>query len=221
MHHWKLIRRFFRLTGVPFAILLMGLLAPANADLIVSFGSSTATVGGSQVIDVLLTNTGSAVTVDGFSFDFTTSNPFITFMQANTSTTTDPYIFAGDSKFGPIISTTPPPNGKTVIATDVAATCCGYALGSGSTIALGEVLFQVAANATVGTASLISDQSGTSLSDMNGRGIPITTLTNGQITVTTVPEPSLFAPVALFFVTVAGIRRRRLTRKKLSPPREA
>jgi hypothetical protein len=227
MHIWKLLRYFSPLTGITVAASAIILLAPspANASLIVSFGNTTAAVAGSdQVIDVLLQDSGAAVTVDAFSFEFTTLNPFITFTGANTSTTAAAYIFAGNSLFGPIISTTPPPTGQMVIATDLAV-CCGTVVGANSTFALGEVRFHVAAGATSGTASLVFDSIGTSLSDGSGNGIPIATLTNGVVTITgaSVPEPStlpIFAALALLVVTAAQIRRRKLTRRGPEPLRE-
>lgn len=227
MHIAKVMRHFSPLTGMVLVASALGLLAPvpASAALIVSFGSSIAAAGSNQFVDVLLHNTGSAVTVDVFSFDFSTSSPYITFTEATTSTTTAPYIFAGNSLFGPIVSTTPPPNGQTVIASDLAV-CCGTVVGPNSTFALGEVEFQTAAGAPSGSAILVLNASGTSLSDSSGNLIPITTLTNGSITVTAsaVPEPStlsMLTPLTLFLVAVGPIRRglagrgsRRLARLK-------
>ena len=215
MHIWKVGRHSYPATALALAASAIGLLAPpsAHAGLIASFTAATAAPGSDQFIEVLLQNTGSPVTVDAFTFDLTTSNPFISFTQANTSTVAATYIFAGNSSFGPIVSTTPPPAGQTLIASDLAV-CCGTLLATNSTFALGQVRFHVAANATSGTALLQFDSNGTTLADTNGNGIPITSLSTGQISITgaPVPEPStfsMFAPLALF-CAAAAVRRLRI-----------
>jgi hypothetical protein len=100
--------------------------------------------------------------------------------------------------------------GRSALVAGIAASGAGTVVAAGSTFSLGEVLFNVASDATAGPASLVLDASGTSLSDASGNTIPISTLDNGQITITTstVPEPSMFAPLALLFMIAAGVRRR-------------
>jgi hypothetical protein len=199
------------LVGAPLAALAIGLIgsAAARADLIVAVGSTSAAAGSNdQFVDVTLENTGgSDITVESFSFDFSTSNTFVTFTSADISTV-DPYIFAGNSLFGPVISTTSP--GQSITASDLDA-AGGAIVAAHSTVGLGEVLFNIAPDATSGIASLVLDGAGTSLSDVAGANIPITTLIDGQITITTgatVPEPSLLAPLALLFAAAALLRRR-------------
>ena len=216
MHTWKIGRCFSQITWVALAGLAIGLVgpAPARAGLIVTVGSAAAAAGSTNdFLDVILQNTGpSAVTVDAFTFLFTTSNTFVTFTSANISTVST-YIFAGNSLLGPTISIPSEPNAQTMNAGDVANVGNGTVIASGATLGLGHVLFNVAGNASAGLASLVLDTStlGTSLSDSAGNLIPITTENNGQINITASasPEPSTFVPLALLLVTAAGARLRR------------
>ena len=50
-----------------------------------------------DVFEVLLNNTGPSISVGAFTFGVTTTDTDITFVSADTSTTADPYIFAGYS----------------------------------------------------------------------------------------------------------------------------
>ncbi len=191
----------------------------ARAGLIVTAKNGTGAVGSTgNAFDVILTNTGpSAVSLGGFSFGLTTANSNITFTQANVSTTT-PYIFPGaNSLFGPVISTTPPPAGQTVIASDLGIS--GVSLGVGNSVGLGHVLFDVSAGAANGTFPVtLTPFPTTSLSDPNGNDVPVTSLVNGSITITGgtnggggtgVPEPSTLLMLTLSGPVVWLARRRR------------
>ena len=171
---------------------------PARAGLIVSVESVTANAGStSDALDITLTNTGpSAVTVGGFSFGVSVATTNITFTQANTSTTTAPYIFDGLSLFGPVISTS---TGQSLTASDLFANIgSGTTLGAGVEVGLGHLLFDVSQTASSGpvTVSLASFPT-TSLSDASGNNIPINSLNGGAITiqsVTAIPEPPSLVP---------------------------
>jgi len=165
---------------------------PARADLIVSVESVTANAGStSDALDITLTNTGpSAVTVGGFSFGVSVATTNITLTQANISTTA-PYIFDGNSLFGPMINTF---TGQSLIASDLfAISGSGTTLGAGADVGLGHLLFDVSQTASSGpvTVSLASFPT-TSLSDASGHDIIINSLNDGTITIqsfTPVPEP--------------------------------
>ena len=140
------------------------LTGPARAGLIVSVVSVTANAGStSDALDITLTNTGpSAVTVGGFSFGVSVATTNITLTQANISTAA-PYIFDGNSLFGPVISTS---TGQSLIASDLfAISGSGTTLG-GAEVGLGHLLFDVSQTASSGpvTVSLASFPT-TSLSD--------------------------------------------------------
>src|SRR5258708_26882152 len=129
------------------SLLFWGLLA--SSDLIISSSPSAAAPGStSNSFDVDLTNTGpSTVTLAAFSFGLALSDPDITVTEANIYTV-QPYIFLGDSLFGPLISTTA---GSSLVASDVELTGLGVTVGSGATVGLGHVLFNVAPSAAIGS----------------------------------------------------------------------
>jgi hypothetical protein len=187
----------------------------ARAGLIVSVESVTANAGSTgNALDVTLTNTGpSAVTISGFSFEVSVGTSNVTFTEANISTTV-PYIFQGESLFGPVISTG---IGKSLPASDVfAISGSGATVGAGTEVGLGHVLFDVSALAPSGpvVVSLVPFPT-TTLADPSGNNIIIDSLNNGTITVisgTVIPEPSTIVlaitgiPAVAWFVR---LRRRR------------
>jgi hypothetical protein len=158
----------------------------AHGGTIVSVQSVTAAAGGPGAIDVSLTNTGSStIMVGAFTFGISTTNPAISFTDANTLTVLD---------------------GQSILVSDVFATpLTGAAVASGATVDLGHVLFTVASDSAIGvfTTSLLATPA-TSLSDTSGAHIVIDTLSNGTVTVGGVPEPSslllLLSGVALICV---------------------
>lgn len=191
------------------AIMLLMLSIPARADLVVSVGSVTVAPGStSNSLDVDLTNTGSTgVSLDGFSFGVSVTNLDINFTGADISTTA-PYIFAGDSLFGPTISTTV---GSSLIASDVDVSG-GITVAAGSTVGLGRMLFDVSPTASTGIFQVtLAGYPTTSLSDPSGNNVPITTLTNGQIQIasSTVPESSgALSMAGIVLVGMGWLRRR-------------
>jgi hypothetical protein len=195
------------------ALLLTG--GTASAGMVVGVQSVTALAGTTgDTLDITLTNTGpSAVAIGGFSFGLSTTSPDITFTDATVNTTTATYIFAGNSLFGPdITSATGPP----LTAADLSVTPAGTTLASGATFGLGHVFFNVSSTAPGGpiTASLVSAD--TSLSDAAGHNVPVNTLDNGTITVipaatVAVPAPPSVIPLLTGALGLLGYgwRRRR------------
>ena len=175
--------------------------------------SATAAVGSSgNGFDVQLTNSGPAdVTIAGFTFGILTANVNISFTDANISTSA-PYIFAGNSLFGPDL--TGPTSGPSLSTSDVFAIPLGGAtLGSGITVGLGRVLFDVSPAASAGVSPVtVAAFPLTSLSDAAAGNVAIQTLSPGEITITGVgvPEPAamttLLAGIALI-LGCAGKRR--------------
>jgi hypothetical protein len=192
----------------------------ARADLIVSVQSVTANAGSTgNMLEVDLRNTGPGATVPigAFSFGLSTTNPGITFTQATTATTLAPYIFDGQSLFGPNITNT---SGTSLTAADAFATIgSGTSLGQGVTEGLGKVFFNVAAGTTPGPVTVtVTPYPTTSLSDTTipiPNNIPITTLNSGTITIPgttppgpTIPEPSTALLAVLAWPAVAWWARR-------------
>jgi hypothetical protein len=174
----------------------------ARADLLLTAQSVTATAGSvNDVFDVYITNTGTAaVDVEAFSFEINTTSSNITFQQATTGTTLDPYIFAGNSLFGPVISTSTP--GQTLDASDVAAMPNSFTVvNPGVSFGLGQIYFDVASGATnqVAPVNFNTSSAFTSVSDPAGNLLPLD-FASGNITVSSVPEPAtgmlLVAPLA-------------------------
>ncbi len=185
---------------------------PLQAALIVTAGTATAGAGTTgNVLQVTLTNTGpSAVTVGGFSFEVSTANPGITFTTATTATTS-PYIFSSFSSFGPAIDTS---TGISLLASDLFSVAgSGTTLGSGATVGLGRVLFNVAPGTPNGVNTVfVTAFPTTSFSDALGNNLAFTSA-NGSITVTgavtAVPEPATLVVFALAGGTAWVARRRR------------
>jgi hypothetical protein len=182
--------------------LVLGMGRSGHADISVSVEPATIPVNAGSIgntLEIDLTNTGPAVNVAGFSFEISVpTSSGVTFTGADTSTSAT-YIFAGNSLFGPIISSSPP--GTTLDAGDLAATLGSFTtVGPGATtFGLGLVSFDVAGSAT-GTATVSFNSSITTLTAPDGSNIPINTLNNGTITIQSpspVPEPATFFPVAL------------------------
>jgi hypothetical protein len=166
---------------------------PAQAEFIISVESVTANAGSiGNTLEVELTNTGSStVTIGGFSFGISTATSNIDFTGAFDSTA-KPYLFAGDSLFGPEIDTS---NGQSLIASDFSASGLGDFVGAGATVGLGKVFFNVAPSTPGGAIEVtLTPFPTTSLSDPSGNNISVDTLNHGTITVissvNSVPEPS-------------------------------
>ena len=120
----------------------------------------------------------------------------VSFTSATTGTS-QPYVFAGDSLFGPTISTSAP--GQILDASDLSA---GATIAAGDAVGLAHVFFDVLAGAPAGPLAVsFTDFPFTSLSDPEGILIVPVELLNGSITINgpgiPVPEPSTLALLAL------------------------
>jgi hypothetical protein len=195
------------------ATCLGGIAPPARADFLLTAQSVSATVGDVNVMfNVYLTNNGPAVDVSSFNFEINTTSSDIAFQQATTSTTLFPYIFAGNSLFGPVISTNGP--GQTLDVSDIADAPNSFTtVGTGASFGLGEIFFNVAPGAGPGMAPVTFNMSGafTSVSDINGN-LQTLDFVSHQITVSpgsTVPEPGTFMLSAIVIgLSALAVRRR-------------
>jgi hypothetical protein len=203
-----------KILSVAAAGLLLATALPARAGIIVSVESVSANAGTTgNTLEVDVTNTGpNAVDIAAFSFEISVpSGSGVTFTGADTSTSMNPYIFTGNSFFGPQIGTpSGTPLGTTLDASDL-ATSGSTTLSTGETLALGRVSFDVAGSAPNGPVTVsFSGFVPASLSDPNQNTIPIDTLTNGTITISqgAVPEPSSLVSATLGVLGAAWLIRR-------------
>jgi hypothetical protein len=193
--------------GVPqmnsrFATLLMAGVAgfllyswPARADLLeisiespINVNAGTAANG----FDILLTNvSGPAVSITAFTFEISVASTDVLLTEANTATLLSPYIFGGNSLFGPNITVTN--TGQDLRASDLYTVFdSDITLGAGATVGLGHILFDVSAGAASQIVPVtFAVYPATSLADHLSNNVPINALVNGQIHITgVVPEPS-------------------------------
>jgi len=198
-------RRLFMILPV------VGLLisVPAEASLIITVGNVFSnSPSSSNTLEIDLTNTGPApVLVGGFSFGIEVTDPHITFTSATIATAL-PYIFAGNSLFGPTISTLV---GQTLEASDLWSGAGGATIAAGATVGLGDVSFDVSARDLPGLVIvMLSSFPFTSLSDPAGGNINVDTLAAGSITIETsaVPEPSALMLALFGLAALASIRKR-------------
>ena len=182
---------------VAMATLALGLAVlstDAKADLVIGAQSVSANAGSTgSSFEVYLTNTGtSSIDVAAFSFEISTANSNVSFTGATTSTT-DPYIFAGNSLFGPgigpVVDTVP---GQSIDASDLNVVGSST-IDPGAIFGLGEISFDVAPGTTPGNYAVsFTSFPSTSFSDLAGDNLAFTT-SDGSITVngtSQVPEPS-------------------------------
>jgi len=198
--------------GLLTAALLLLSPGPASAEMVVTVQSVNALPGTSNdAFDLFLTNTGpSAVQVGGFAVGVSVAGGSgITFAAANISTTTvAPYIFDGLGLVGSDIGTLGG-GGLSITASDLFSVIgSGTTMGSGSSVGLAHVLFNVSSGASPGPVTVvITPFPTTNLSNFNGENVPITTLNNGTITigVVAIPEPST-SVLALVGMGLVGCR---------------
>jgi hypothetical protein len=191
---------------------------PARADFVFSLQPAITASAGStgNTFDVLLTNTGSSpVTVGGFSWGIMTTDTDIIFTDADTSTTTAAYIFAGDSfddiNSFPLSTSTFP--GQEVIASDLSNSGSGDSVAGGATVGVGRVMFDIANGATTGQFPVTFESGPAGLTDTGFNNLAFTT-TDGTITITgttTVPEPSQSGVLICVLAGLAILLQRRRT----------
>ncbi len=127
--------------------LVLAASSSAHADLIVAAQTVAANAGSSgNTLELTLQNTGpSAVTIGGFSFGVSTSGTDINFTLADINTALAPYIFKGNSLFGPNINTS---TGHSLTASDLDSDPAGATVSAASTVGLGRLFFDVSPAAT-------------------------------------------------------------------------
>jgi hypothetical protein len=195
----------------------------ARADLFISAPTLTARAGSSGNFEILLTNTGPGgppgIGIGSFSFDISTANPDIRFTGASTMTSVVPslchpltngcYIYAGNSfseiNGFPLATKT----GQELQASDAPNNGIASFIVPTLTVSLGEVFYSVTDSALTGPFSITFSNTGTSLSDQLGNSLAFTA-SNGEITVTTIPEPAhiTLLAVCLGVFLVSGSRAR-------------
>jgi len=160
-----------------------------------------------DILEVLLTNTGpSSISVAGFAFGVTSNNAGITFVSANMSTTTDPYIFAGNSFDAANSLPLNTSSGASLGGSDLTNDGSGVTVSSGESFALGRVFYDVSGTANPGPANLTFTTSADSngLTDPDFDAIPIGSLEGAQVDIQAapVPEPSalLLIPAGLLLL---------------------
>lgn len=214
--------------GLVIAGCAAGLLcAPARADIIYSISPATVDATAGDVgdsFDVLLTNTGaSAISVAAFDFEVQVTDSDITLTGADFNTGATPYIFPLSDSFVALNSLTLNfTSGSYLDGSDATNDATDVTVGAGDTVALGDVLFNVAAGATPGpfavafsctpTPGVLADCN--NLADAEGDLISVDTFDSGTIQISStsaVPEPSTALPLAaaLLAATVFVRKRRR------------
>lgn len=191
--------------------------APARADAIFSILPTPVIAPAGEIggtFDVVVTNNGgSGLTIGGFAFEVSVTDPDITLTGADFSPVVYPYIFAGNSFDENNSLTLNYTSGATLDASDTYATAgSGTSLGAGQSLSLGEVTFNVASPATPG--SYVVSFTGTptiadanNLSDNSGNPITVDSFSGGTITIA--PEPSSLL-LALTAIGAFAAARRKL-----------
>lgn len=167
---------------------------PASGDVVIFIAGPVLAAPGSSgnTIEVDVQNTGAPILIAGFDFEIT-ANSVVDFTGANFSTSAL-YVFSGDSfdqAYSQPLNTS---TGISLSAADISNSGAGVTLGTGQTLGLAQVTFDVSPAAALGlvTVSFSADASNTNLSDPDGDSIAIDSLLGGTIDVA-VPEPSTAA----------------------------
>ncbi len=204
----------------------------ARADVIYSINPASISASAGDTgdsFDVVVTNTGPDLSINGFAFEVSVADTDITLTGADFSTSAFSYIFAGDSfdQIGgftldfPALVTSP----QQLDASDITNDGAGITLASGASADLGRVLFNVANPAASGpfAVSFTGNVDGVvgdsnNLSDASFNSVSVNVFNGGTITVgggaSGVPEPSSFFLALGAMAAMAGLRTRLRPRAK-------
>ena len=193
-----------------FAIALTVIPARASLSFSIDQVSSTLTQGDiGDMIEVIMTNSAS-FNANSFTLEITSDNPGVTFTQVTTGTS-HPYVFAGNSLFGPDITSSP---GTTLDGGDATATppFADITLAP-STYGMGLVFFNIDPGAATGPVTFSFGNAAVNVfSDAGGDTItPSLNSLQLNIQAAAVPEPSALLPLAALALA-AGFRLRRTGR---------
>jgi hypothetical protein len=211
-----------RAIGIFVTICAVGLIcSPARADVIFSIAPATISANPGDVgdqFDVVLKNTGpGSISVAGFNFEVSVTNPDITLTGADFSTVASPYIFAGNSFDQNIPLTLNYTSGQKLDASDTSNDGSGVTLASGGSLALGDVLFSIANPAAAGPFTVsfsggLGPTGANNLSDRFGNPINVDGSFSGTISISgtnTVPEPAIALPLAAALLIAAFFAHKR------------
>jgi hypothetical protein len=179
---------------------------------IVPIGPAPAAGSNGDVLEVLLSNTGvSAISVAAFNFGVTTTDTDVTFVSADTATTSQPYIFFGNSfdvQNSLPLNTT---SGPSLLGSDLTADfITNVSLAGGQSLALGRVLYNVALNAALGPfiVDFTTGAFDNKLSQADLTDVPINTLQGATITIgAAVPEPATLLLIPAGLLALAWRKR--------------
>ncbi len=209
-----------------YALLLLAMavtVIPAKADVTYSIVQVTGTLNPGDtgdLFDVIMTvsNGTTPFSANSFSFEVSTTDTDITFVDATTATTAATYLFAGNSFAdtflgGDIASPVVLP--QTLDASDLTGDFSNMTINPG-TYGLGHVSFNIANNATPGPFTVTFGNAAANV--LADSAIPPNTvspaLTPQQFTIQTppMPEPSTLLPLSALMLAVGAVLRRRSRR---------
>lgn len=178
---------------------------PASGDVVIFIAGPVLAAPGSSgnTIEVDVQNTGAPILIAGFDFEIA-ANSVVDFTGANFSTSAL-YVFSGDSfdqAYSQPLNTS---TGISLSAGDLSNSGAGVTLGTGQTLGLAQVTFDVSPAAALGPVTVSFDASNTDLSDPGGDSIAIDSLLGGTIDVA-VPEPSTAAMLLAALVGLGAWR---------------
>jgi hypothetical protein len=216
------LKHFQRILQAALALTLLAASPLFAAGITMSLTSAIAAPGSTgNSFEVDLTNLGpTPVTVGGFSFELLITTSDISLTDVSTLTAT-PYIFLGNSTFGPDLSG--PSSGQAIDASDVfSVPMAGTTLDSGDSFGLGHVLFDVSSGAVPGIFAVdLAKFPQSTLSDAAGNNLDVDQLSPGQITISgaTVPEPRSLWLLSIGAIAILALRLMRLgPRNGIRPP---
>ena len=190
----------------------------AHAGLIFGITTNVANPGSSSnSLDVTLTNTGTSsaddALISGFSFEITATSTDVTFGGVSTSTNSVPYIFAGNSLYGPDINLGIGSGGQSISAGDnYALANSDIRLAYGQTIGLGFVSFELSSTTSLKPIGItFTAYPTTGVNDSTGFQYEFNLPANTRIDVTSVvPEPSTLITLGIGMLGLLVAKRHML-----------